>query len=473
MERKFKFHGKNQKFNLYRFARTILNYTKLQEDPHQSWCRELERHHRRSLWLEPRGTFKSTIFTKAYPIWRLVNDPELRILIVNATAENAQAFLREIVGHYLRNPSLLEFYEENFGIRPLDPNAAKKEYIMLNTRTKNFSEPSIGTAGALDNLVSVHYDIIIVDDLCNIDDRESAAIREKKKRWYQDLVSVLEPRGELVVVGTHWHFDDLYSFIINELNPQFPRGHKYSIHRESCYTHSGKPRFPTILSKARLEALRIEKGQLLFACQYLNQPIPAEHQIFRLEAMHTIPRSIIDLEGAEAFAFCDPSLGVRDLSAIVTVLKHHLGWIVYHCEMARLAQSKLIAQLIELHSRFNYKVVGIEANSLGKAKSDTEPCSFELVLRELQREAGVTVPYKLVWHTVPKAARIEGLEPYYTNGQLQFLESWNQEYPELIDQLIQFPLAAHDDGPDALAGAITLIQEHAKPRPQVLYPRAR
>jgi len=189
--------------------------------------------------------------------------------------------------------------------------------------------------------------------------------------------------------------------------------------------------------------------------------------------MHTIPRSIIDLEGAEAFAFCDPSLGVRDLSAIVTVLKHDHGWIVYHCEMARLAQSKLIAQLIELHSRFNYKVVGIEANSLGKAKSDTEPCSFELVLRELQREAGVTVPYKLVWHTVPKAARIEGLEPYYTNGQLQFLESWNQEYPELIDQLIQFPLAAHDDGPDALAGAITLIQEYAKPRPQVLYPRAR
>ncbi len=284
-ERKFKYHGRYQKFDLYRFARTILHYTRLQEDPHQAWCRELERHHRRSLWLEPRGTFKSTIFTKAHPIWRLVTNPNLRMLIVNATAENAQAFLREIVGHYLRNPSLLEFYEENFGISPLDPNAAKKEYTVLNTRTKNLSEPSIATAGALDKLVSVHHDLIIVDDLCNIDDRESAAIREKKKRWFQDLVSVVNPLGELVIVGTHWHFDDLYSFIIKELNPQLPRGHKFYIHRESCYTRSGKPRFSQILPADVLEALRIEKGQLLFACQYLNQPIPAEYQIFKLEVM--------------------------------------------------------------------------------------------------------------------------------------------------------------------------------------------
>jgi len=72
--------------------------------------------------------------------------------------------------------------------------------------------------------------------------------------------------------------------------------------------------------------------------------------------------------------------------------------------------------------------------------------NFELVLRERQRAAGLTVPYKLVWHNAPKLARIESIEPYYSNGQLQFLESWNVEYPGLIEQLIHFPLDAHDDG---------------------------
>jgi len=99
--------------------------------------------------------------------------------------------------------------------------------------------------------------------------------------------------------------------------------------------------------------------------------------------MHKIAKSEIDLQHAEAFAFCDPSLGVSDYSAIVTVLKHDDSWIVFHCDMSRAPHSKLI----ELQSFFNYKQVGIEANSLGKAKSDREPCSFELVLRERQRAA--------------------------------------------------------------------------------------
>lgn len=31
-------------------------------------------------------------------------------------------------------------------------------------------------------------------------------------------------------------------------------------------------------------------------------------------------------------------------------------------------------------------------------------------------------------------ARIEAIEPYVSNGRLQFLNSWNQDYPLLIGQ---------------------------------------
>ena len=56
------------------------------------------------------------------------------------------------------------------------------------------------------------------------------------------------------------------------------------------------------------------------------------------------------------------------------------------------------------------------------------------------------------------------------NGQLKFLDSWNVDYPTLIEQLVQFPLAAHDDGPDTLAGAIEVILDRPKDQP-VLIPR--
>ena len=468
--------GKLYRLDFYIFAREILGYSRLEANPHFDWCTKLDERHKRSLWLEPRYTYKTTVFTKAYPIWRLFLEPNLRILIANATAENAEAFLSEIVGHYLRNESLRRLYLASYNTLPLNPLSAKTKSIVLNTRTRNFSEPSIGTVGALGNLVSAHYDLIIVDDLCNIDDRESPRIREKKKRWFQDLVSVLVPDGELVVVGTHWHFDDVYSFIINELNPQLPKKARYFIQRESCYNDDGSPRFPRILTQEFLEATCIEKGLLFFSCQYLNQPIPSERQIFKLELMHKVPPSAIDLQRAEAFAFCDPSLGVADYSAIVTVLVQDGRWTVFRCDLSSATQSKLIEKLIELHRFFTYKVLGIEANALGKAKADPELSNFELVLRERQSAAGVTVPYKLVWHTAPKLARIESIEPHYSNGQLQFLETWNREYPELIEQLIHFPLAAHDDGPDALAGAIELITEYTARETatkKVLYPRAR
>ena len=212
-------------------------------------------------------------------------------------------------------------------------------------------------------------------------------------------MSVLSPEGELVLVGTHWHFDDVYSYIINELNPQLSDEAKYHIHRDSCYLDDDvTPRFPNILSANKLADFKIEKGTISFSCQYLNRPMPTEHQIFKLESMSKIAKSEINLEQADAYGFCDPSLGVSDYSAIITLLKFNGPWIVFHADLSRSPHSKTIDKIIELPSFFNYKSFGIEANSLGKAKSDTDYCNFELVLRERQANANViTAPYKLVW----------------------------------------------------------------------------
>ena len=471
---KISLEGEDRTLNLFSFAREVLGYSLLREYPHLSWCNELDQRHPRSLWLEPRYTYKSSVFTKSYSLWRLLENPNLRILIVNATAENAEAFLSEIVGHLLRNHNFLEVHQAVHNTFPLDPRAAKTKSFILHTRTQNFSEPSIGTVGALGNLVSSHYDLIIVDDLCNEDDRESPSIRGKKKRWFKDLVSVLSPDGELVIVGTHWHFDDVYSYIKNELNPQLPDNAKYYVQSESCYLDDDStPRFPNILSAEKLRNLRIEKDIIQFSCQYLNRPIPTEHQIFKLESMHTIAKSKIQLDATEAYGFCDPALGVSDYSAIITLLKHNGSWVVFHADLSRSPHSKTIDKIIKLHSFFHYKSFGIEANSLGKAKSDSDFCNFELVLRERQAKAEQVVPYKLVWHTSPKLARIQGIESYYSNGQLQFIDTWNQDYPVLIEQLVHFPLASHDDGPDALAGAVSLLLGSSQKKRPVLIPRAR
>jgi phage terminase large subunit-like protein len=52
------------------------------------------------------------------------------------------------------------------------------------------------------------------------------------------------------------------------------------------------------------------------------------------------------------------------------------------------------------------------------------------------------------------------------------LQTWNRDYPLLIEQLVHYPLAAHDDGPDALAGAVQLITQ-GQHKSEVLVPRGR
>ena len=44
--------------------------------------------------------------------------------------------------------------------------------------------------------------------------------------------------------------------------------------------------------------------------------------------------------------------------------------------------------------------------------------------------------------------------------------------PYRVEQLVHFPLAAHDDGPDALAGVVQLILKEKK-RAAILVPRGR
>ena len=383
--------------------------------------------------------------------------------MASATAKNVQNFLGEISGHYLRNPKLIALYQAKEHIRPLDPLAEKKEKITLSTRTINQSEASITTVGSLANLVSAHYDIIIADDLCNADDRESPTLREKRKRWFQDLVSVLSPDGELLLGGTRWHFDDAYGHVITKLNPALPKPFKYRMRVNSCYMDDDiTPRYPNILSKTRLDALKIEKGVMLFACNYLNKPMSAEAQVFHLEDMHTLAKSAVDLSKAKAFGFCDPSGGVNDFSAIVTLLVlPNNTWLVFACQFSRAAHSRLIDEIVKSQSFFKYEVFGIEGNNL-KAKADQNESNFERVLRQIQAEKNITVPYKLIWHNIPKDVRIRSIEPYFVNGQLQFLDSWNVDYPELITEIVQHPLAMHDDGPDALEGVIDLVLNQPK-----------
>ncbi len=82
----------------------------------------------------------------------------------------------------------------------------------------------------------------------------------------------------------------------------------------------------------------------------------------------------------------------------------------------------------------------------------------ELMIGNLKRrvkEAGVSLRVYTIKSRSNKQSRIASLEPEVTQGRIRLC----RRHQLLLDQLRQFPLAVHDDGPDALEMAVTASRQ--------------
>lgn len=432
----------------YYMGRYVLGYDRLLPEVHGQWGWALDRlPYPRRLILRPRKTYKTTFYTMSYPLRRLAGDPNLRILLVNAVYGNAAGFLREIKGHCERNARFRRWCGD--WVSP----KWNEQAVDIRPRTVNRKEASLSIAGYGSALVSAHYDLIIVDDLVNEDDRTSARVRQKKIAWFRDCISLLDVGGELVVVGTRWHPDDLYGWLMRELNPTLAPSERYAVEADGCFLEDGvTPRYPTILSADVLAALPREIGYPNFAANYLNDPRPSGSVMFDLSEMREV-EALPVAEYAEIVGFCDPALGKSNLgcySAVVTVGVRHDDMLdILDADLQRLPPDALLAVIARKHAYYRYAVFGIESNNFQ-----------ERLIAELQ----TAVPHLYVRgvpHRSDKLGRIQGLQPLFAKGQLRILAEWRHRYPLLIDQLLGCQLDTlppYVDGPDALEGAVSLVR---------------
>jgi predicted phage terminase large subunit-like protein len=100
-----------------------------------------------------------------------------------------------------------------------------------------------------------------------------------------------------------------------------------------------------------------------------------------------------------------------------------------------------------------------------------------LLLREFDRmgkELGLALPVKGITNRVAKETRVAGLSPLLERGKIRFIRG-HSDQELLMEQLLFFPSrTVHDDGPDALEGAIRLAQDiptGAAPRYVSIKPR--
>jgi len=449
---------------LYDLSKHVLGYSKL-SSIHSEWTTKYEEARRngtkRFLFMKPRGSYKSTVFTISGIIDILLENYienngkiTISILIVSATDTLASNILGEIYQHLTKNETLLDVFDSNRERKMFSKETQTELKFTCSTIMK---EANLKSVGALSSIVSSHYDYIICDDLSNASDRESLTIRENKCKNYIDLISILKDEGMIMLIGTRWApFDVLDS--IYRLNEELPEHAKYYVEIDGVYNEDGSLRYPTIYNEQDLERLRIEKGAIEFASQYLNVILSEETIIFNIENFAFYKEGDlreeykIDFRMCNHYMYVDPALGrERDSSVIIVGAMYNDKLYIRDVIMSNTMKPSALTKTIRRkYNEYNCRVCGIEANSfqsllIDNIKRENEPYDkkFHVKIKEIKN-------YK------NKNIRIESIEPFVTNGRIVFREDWPKAYPEFIEEICNYPVAPHDDAPDALHGLTTL-----------------
>ena len=432
------------------------------------------RGHAKSTNLTFKGTMHSTLYGyKHYPI------------IISDSSEQAEGFLDNIRVEFEENTAILE----DFG--SLAGSVWRSNVLVTKT---NIKIEAIGSGKKIRGRKHRNWrpDLIILDDVENDENVRTPEQRKKLKDWFDKAVSKSgDDYTDIVYIGTLLHYDSLlaktltnpaYRSIKYKAVIQFSQADDLWQQWESIFTDlSNDDRESEALAffqahkEAMLEGtqvlweeklsyydlmvMRVSEGEASFNSEEQNEPINPDDCLFMEEWFDYYNEAEVNFgdPAFDFFGFIDPSLGKTkrsDFSAIVTLAKHKGSGYMYvvDADIGRRHPDRIIADVLAkerwLRASFGhgYRKLGAETNQ------------FQWFLKEelakASAKAGLYLPIEEVQQTSDKVMRIQTLQPDVKNKYIKF----NRRHKRLLEQLTQFPMGAHDDGPDALEGARSIAK---------------
>jgi len=365
-------------------------------------------------------------------------DPNVRILIVARTGDLARDMLGEIK-QFIET----EKFQYYFGDLKGDQNSRERKWtdtkITIEGRTMPRKEPTITTVGTEGQVVGKHFDRIFADDLIDENNARTQNMRDHVHTFfYKTLTPTLEPDGEFHVVGTRYHFDDIYGHLI-ETDDEFVHNIVPALDR-----HERSP-WPSKYSSKKLLALKKAMGSVLFDTQFMLNTDKMRGGIFQWDWMPTLAGSqVVSRFGTQGQVYIgvDPSVGEKthnDYFAMVAIRRVKREILIEDYFEERLSFSQQLKKIAEWFDRFDPVTIAIEANAYQAVLAQQLAENYDRV-----RRRPVKTSIDKVTRAIKLSARFESDEVFFQEGQ-----------ERLMDHLLLFPKGTHDDLFDALDLAVT------------------
>jgi len=150
----------------------------------------------------------------------------------------------------------------------------------------------------------------------------------------------------------------------------------------------------------------------------------------------------------------DPSKGkdaqTGDYSAFVKLGRDGTGVLYVEADLQRRPAPQIVADGVEMVRQFRPDGFAIEVNQFQEL--------FTADFQRVGQERGVHLPIYGLDNRVNKQVRIRRLGPYLSQRKMRF-KSRSPGTALLVEQMKDFPVGDHDDGPDALEMALRLSIE--------------
>lgn len=435
------------------------------------------------LLLLPRDHMKSAMI--AYRVaWELTRDPTLRVLYISSTSNLATKQLKFIKDIFTDNVYRLYWPDMVIHEEAKREKWTEREISLDHPRRREESirDPSIFTAGLTSNIVGMHCDIAVLDDVVVQSNAYLEEGRQKVIDQYSYLSSIETVNAREWVVGTRYHPKDLYSSLLEmEIDEYDENGDKKASNAlfeskeypvETAGDGSGQFIWPRqqrsdgkwfgfdadILATKRAQYL----NKIHFRAQYYNDPhdvdnSPIQRDLFQYYDQNYLAkrdhnwffkRERLNICASVDFAY---STGKKSDFTSIVVLGVDGLHNYYILEIDRFKTDKVseyFGHILKLYDKWGFRKIRCEVSVAQKVIVEDLKDNY---IRKNGLSLSVDEYRPSRWQGSKEERIFSVLEPRYANRQIWHYPSGNCQ---VLEEELIYSNPAHDDIKDALASAI-------------------
>lgn len=399
---------------------------------------------------------KSMTVTESFPSYYLGRNPDKRVIAAAYSDGLATKFGR------LNRNKFNEFSHELFNVQLSESNAATKDWGVQDRRGGMIAT---GIGGSI---TGQGADLMIIDDpIKNMKEANSQTIRDNIwDEWEATLSTRLHDGASLIIIMTRWHEDDLIGRLLARSPRKWVRLRLPAIAEDEddlLEREIGEPLCPELgYNEHWAEEKKSEVGSRTWASLYQQRPSPAGGNIFKREWIRLYVRTA---EQKREWGLSDE----------VIILPTHFDKMAqsWDCTFKDSETSDFVAGGVWGRKKAQYFLFDIDHRRMGfadtmkaiRAMSDKWPSARSKYIEDKANGSAIIEMLKdEISGIVPvnpdggKEARANAVSPLFEAGNIYLphpnMCPWVED---LIEELVSFPNAAHDDLVDMTTQALNQL----------------